>query len=231
MSALRDVYLPYGFVGYPTSGAPRWSTTITAASSGLESRNQNWRHPLHRYTLAEAVRDHETYTAAEKHWMAMRGPFYSFPFRDPLDFASVALPAANHRPTISALDCVIGVGDGVRREFQLLKPYTVVSGPVSETYERPITLPIVESVLIAMNGLPADSAPGDLPGGPYTWDVTREGGVVTFDHAPRLGVIITAGFLFDVPVRFESDDAFSGVVRSYRVSGFSDIVLVETRPC
>ena len=102
MSALRDIYPPVGLKGYPTSGAARWSTTLNAASSGIESRNQNWRHPLHRYTLAEAVRDHATFSAAQRHWMAMRGPFYSFPFRDPLDFASRELPAANFAPDIGA---------------------------------------------------------------------------------------------------------------------------------
>ncbi len=30
-------------------------------------------------------------------------------------------------------------------------------------------------------------------------------GVVTFDVAPALGVAVTAGFLFDVPVRFDID--------------------------
>ncbi len=231
MSALRDIYPPVGLKGYPTSGAARWSTTLNAASSGIESRNQNWRHPLHRYTLAEAVRDHATFSAAQRHWMAMRGPFYSFPFRDPLDFASRELPAANFAPDITPTDVVIGVGNGVQREFQLVKPYRVETGPVVETYERPIYLPVVDTVLVAMNGLPPETNHPTLPGGPYEWDVTREGGVVTFDHAPAVGVILTAGFLFDVPGRFESDDAFSGVVRNYRVSGFSDIVFVETRPC
>jgi hypothetical protein len=30
--------------------------------------------------------------------------------------------------------------------------------------------------------------------------VVRESGEVIFDHAPPLGAIVTAGFLFDVPV-------------------------------
>lgn len=231
MIGFKDIRLPSGVKGYPTSGAARWSTSIVAVASGAEHRNQNWRHPLMRYTLAEAVRSQETFAAANRHWNAMRGAFYSFPFLDPLDFASSDIPAANVAPDNLTADVVIGTGNASRTEFQLVKNYTVTGDLESETYTRRITLPIPETVVLTMNGLPPSTPNPALPGGPYTWSVTRPGGVVTISPPPRAGIVIRAGFLFEVPVRFEADDTFEGIVRNYRVSGFASITLVELRPC
>lgn len=229
MSGFKDIRLPVGVKGYPTSGAPRFSTTITAVASGAEHRNQNWSRALNRFTLAEAVRDQATYEKALAHWLAMRGPLYTFPFADPLDFASRNLPAPNHAPETLGPDQVLGTGDGLNRAFQLVKAYTVVGDLEEETYERRITLPVVETVVVFINGMALDDPL--LPGGPYSFEVSRPGGVVTLDPAPAVGQVVSAGFLFEVPVRFEADDTFEGVVRNYRVAGFADIVLLETRPC
>lgn len=235
MSGFRDIYAPSGFKGYPTTGSAIWSTTIQIASSGTENRNANRAHPLFRYTLPEAVRDHATFAAARNHFMAMRGPLYSFPMRDPLDFASRELEAADLVPPVGSGDVVIGIGDGVTKTFQLKKPYRVAYGAEVEVYEREIHLPIVDTVVIAINGLPPETAagflPNRLPGGPYSWTVERRGGLVTLDKPLAPDLVLTAGFLFDVPVRFETDDALQTVTSNYRVSGFSDIVLVETPLC
>jgi uncharacterized protein (TIGR02217 family) len=91
-----------------------------------------------------------------------------------------------------------------------------------ETYVLLIHLPVLATVVVANNGVLVD--PGD-----YT--VTRPGGIVTFDTPPVAGHTLTAGFLFDVEVRFESDDAFEGVLRTWQMGGFSDITLIEVRPC
>lgn len=230
MTGFVDVPLPYGVKGWPASSAPRWSTTITGVSSGAENVNQNWAHPLHTFRLAEAVRDHETFTAMQKFWLAMRGPAFHFPYQDPLDFATQDLPANNFPPVVTRNDQVIGTGDGLTRTFQLSKAYSITAGIVTQTYSRTITLPDLSSVLIGVDGL----APGDVPvldGGPFTYDVTRPGGVVTFDNPPEAGAVITWGGLFDVPVRFEADNSFEGIARTYRVSGFADLVLIEKRPC
>lgn len=234
MRAFKDIHLPPKVKGYPTSAAPRFSTSIVSVASGSEDRNQNWSHPLHRYTLAEAVREHEVLEAVRKHFFAMRGPAFGFPFLDPLDFASRDLPNANVAPTVTATDQPLGTGDGLTRRFQLVKRYEVtdlVSGEEA-TYDREITLPILATVVVALNGLPPETDDEeDLPGGPYTWTVSRPGGVVEFTPALAEGVVATAGFLFEVPVRFESDDALEGIVKNYRVSGFADLSLVELRPC
>lgn len=217
-----DQYMPSKVPGYPCASSPRTKTTIQVSAGGNERRNQDWVHPLHRFILPEAVgRDWGVVEALTSHWRVMRGPFHSFPWRDPLDFASRGLELPDIVPAIAATDQVIGTVDGFRDSFQLVKNYSVGA----ESYERPIYLPVVPSVAIAIDGVAVPSAD-------YT--VSRPGGLVTFNVPPPVTGnpgIVTAGFLFDVEVRFESDDAFEGILRTYARGGFADITLIEVRPC
>ena len=222
MSRFVDEYAPPEMPGYPCISSPRWSTALVQVDSGAEQANQRWAHPLYRYTLPEAIREHSVFEAVRDHWLAMRGPAHTWPFRDPLDFASRALPAPNVAPQITALDQVLGIGNGARTQFQLVKAYT----RGAQTYSRKIHLPVVDSVLVSVDGTPTDAFSP-----PLAWTVSRPGGVVQFAVPPAPGQIVRAGFLFDVEVRFESDDAFDGIVRTYQVSGFADVTLVEVRPC
>lgn len=222
MTRFVDVYISDCVPGYPCFSSPRWSTSITVADSGAEQVNQRWEHPLHRYTLPEAVREQDVFEGIRDHWLVMRGPVYTWPFRDPLDFASVALPAPNTEPVVTGLDQVCGTGDGANKVFQLKKTYT----RGLQTYTRDIVHPVVDSVIVRVAGAnPATFSP------PMTYTVSRETGEITFNYAPAPGQVVTAGFLFDVEVRFESDDAFDGIVRTYGLGGFASLVLVEVRPC
>lgn len=222
MTRFRDVYLDDQVPGYPCISSPRWSTLITQVDSGAERANQRWEHPLHTYVLPEAIREHATFEALHDQWLIMRGPAYSFPFRDPLDFASVPLDFPNTEPVIDMMDSVIGTGDGATMVFQLYKNYT----RGGFTYTRPIYHPIVDTVVVAINGVAPENVSPTM-----SYTVSRETGEVTFSYPPNPGVTITAGFYFDVEVRFESDESFEGVVRTYSVSGFADLTLYEIRPC
>ncbi|HSH42102.1 MAG TPA: DUF2460 domain-containing protein [Arenicellales bacterium] len=222
MSRFIDEYAPPEMPGFPCISSPRWSTAITQVDSGAEQANQRWEHPLYRFTLPEAVRDHTVFEAVKDHWLTMRGPAYTWPFRDPLDFASVALVRPNNVPTVSAADQQIGIGDGATTRFHLTKTYT----RGSQSYTRRIHLPVVDSVLVSVAGSdPTTFSPA------MTWTVSRPGGEIEFAYAPAPGQIVRAGFLFDVEVRFESDDSFDGIVRTFGVGGFADIPLIEVRPC
>lgn len=227
MSGFRDVYLPDRLQGFPWTSSPRFNTTITAVANGDEHRNQNWVNPLHRYHAPEGVKCHDDIEDLRDHWLVMKGPLYTFPIRDPLDFASTRLQKANLEPPLFFTDQVIGIGDGVTRSFQLQKTYD----RQGVTYTRPIYLPVVESVILAGNALALTTPNPTLPGGPYTADVVRYGGEVIFDHAPTAGVILTAGFYFDVEVRFEGDEAMDAIVQAFQVSGFADLSLWEVRFC
>lgn len=222
-----DIYLDDQIAGFPCNSSPRFNTTITTAWSGDENRNRNWLHPLRKFNLPDAIREHVQYEAIQDHWLIMGGPEKSFPFVDPLDFASRPLEVPNEAPDIAGDDQSFGVGDGTTRAFQIQKTYVRQSG----TYTRPIYLPVISSLIVELNGFAPEDVPA-LQGGPYAIvSVTRPGGVILFDHAPQAGMTVTGGFLYDVAVRFEADDSFDGIVQSYQVSGFAALTFVELRPC
>lgn len=217
-----DEYISDCVPGYPCLSSPRWSTSITGVDSGAEQVNQRWEHPLHRFVLPQAVREQEVFEGIRDHWLVMRGPAHTWPFRDPLDFASLALPSPNEAPTVTGLDQVCGTGDGATLIFQLKKTYT----RGVQTYTRNIIHPIVSSVIVTVAGAdPATFSPA------MTYTVNRLTGEITFSYAPSPGQIVRAGYLFDVEVRFESDDAFDGILQTFGLGGFADITLVEVRPC
>jgi uncharacterized protein (TIGR02217 family) len=182
---------------------------------------------MRKFTGPEAVRCHDTIEDLVEHWHICSGPFLSFPMRDPFDFASVRLQKVNLVPAIGITDQVLGVADGLSRDFQLKKTYT----RGGRSYVRNIRLPIVDTVVAGMNAMPIDTADPVLSGGPYTFEVDRLTGVVTFDPVPTAGIAVTAGFLFDVPVRFEADDSLEAIVKAFQVDGVSDLSFLETRMC
>lgn len=224
MTRFVDEYLPAKVPGYPCISSPRFKTTIQVSSGGNERSNQDWEHPLHLFILPEAVgRDWPVIDALGKHWKIMRGRHRSFPWRDPLDFASCDLAKPDVVPAIAAVDQYIGTADGFTNRFQLVKTYSVGA----ETYQRPITLPVLNSVVVAIDGVLVPAA---------NYSLSRPGGVILFAVPPLQPPgpppgIITAGYLFDVAVRFESDDAFEGILRTFAIGGFADITLIEVRPC
>jgi uncharacterized protein (TIGR02217 family) len=214
-----DLYLPPEIPGYPCASVPRTKTNILMTSGGRESRNIEWEHPLHRFILPEAAgREWSVVETLKKHWLVTSGPALSFPWRDPLDFASCDLVRPNVVPVVSLTDQPLGTGDGINEIFQLRKTYT--RGAFS--YTRDIHLPVLSSLLIAADGVLVS---------PTTYTVSRPGGVVTFNDPPANGVVLTAGFLFDCEVRFESDDQLESILRTYQVGGFADITLIEVRAC
>lgn len=228
MSSFVDVYLPDAIRGFPFTGSPRTSTTITQNAAGGEKRNINWAHPLRRFTAPQAIKCHEDIEDLKDHWLAVGiGPAFTFPFRDPLDFASCRLIKANLVPTTVPTDQVIGTGDGSTRTFQLTKTYS----RGGRSYVRPIYFPVVETVELAINALDIGTADPTLAGGPYTADITRVGGEIVFDHAPHAGQIITWGGLFDTEIRFEADDSLDLIVQAFEVDGFADLSFQEVRFC
>lgn len=217
-----DIPLDPCVPGYPCASSPRFRTEIVQVDSGAEQVNRRWQAPLHRFTLPEAVREMAVFNAVRDHWLVMGGPARTWPWRDPLDFASIALAVPNEDdPPVSPVDQLLGVGDGFQRSFPISKQYIRQNGATQLTLDRAIELPVLDSFLLAANGVPLTVG--------YT--VSRPGGVVTFDTAPEAGVVLTWGGLFDCVVRFEADDSFDGIVRIFAVSGFADLTLLECRSC
>jgi uncharacterized protein (TIGR02217 family) len=183
VQAFDDVTFPIE-IGRDAMAMAEFSTNVVTTLSGHERRNSDWADARQSYDVSPGVRGETELGTLLSFFRARRGPAIGFRFTDPFDNSSKAMTAA---PTL--LDQNIGTGNGVQTIFPLAKRYG--SGPAAQ--DRRITRPLPASVVVAVNGT---SATG--------WTLS-DGGKVVFATAPATGAIITAGFRFDVPVRFASD--------------------------
>lgn len=165
-------------------GGPERRTDVVTLASGREERNARWARSRRRYNAGYGVKSVADMQAVLAFFEERRGRFHGFLWRDRLDHSSGA-----GAPT--PFDQVIGTGDGARTGFQLVKRY----GGAFDPYERAITKPVAGTVRIGVDGVEA-------AGG---WNVDLLTGVVGFTQPPAAGAAVTAGFLFDVPVRFDTD--------------------------
>ena len=165
-------------------GGPERATDVVTLASGREERNSRWAQSRRRYNAGYGVKSRADMQAVLAFFEERRGRFHAFLWRDGLDHSSGA-------ETPSAFDQAIGAGDGTTTAFQLTKRY----GADFDPYLRPITKPVAGSVKVAVGGV-------ELTNG---FTVNALTGLVTFAVAPAVDAAVTAGFLFDVPVRFDVD--------------------------
>ena len=190
-------------------GGPERRTQIVELASGDEERNASWANSRRRYDVAYGIRRADDLAAVVAFFEARNGRLHGFRFKDWGDQKS-CLPSGTPAPT----DQKIGNGDGTTTTFQLVKRYS--SG--AQSWTRSITKPVAGSVTIALNGAPQASG----------WSVATATGLVTFAAPPAAGIAVTAGFVFDVPVRFDSD-ALDVTHDIERLGSITSIPLVEIR--
>lgn len=195
-------------VSYGSRGGPKYNTQVQTYYSGAEKRNAGWEFPRYSYNAAMGVKTMEDLDEVLEFFHVAMGRAYGFRYKDWLDHKSCG---SNQTPLFS--DQIIGTGTGSQTTFQLIKAYVV--GPLQKT--RRISKPVAGSVLVGVDGVQLLSG----------WTVDTATGIVTLDVAPALGVPVTAGFEFDVPVRFENDD-LSIEIAQYD-SGNASIDLLELR--
>ena len=181
--AFHPIRFPLG-VALGARGGPERATDIVALASGREERNSRWAQSRRRYNAGYGVKSRADMQAVLAFFEERRGRFHSFLWRDGLDHSSGA-------ETPTAFDQTIGVGDGTTTAFQLTKRYGVNFDP----YLRPITKPVNGTVKMAVSGVELTSG----------FTVNALTGIVTVTVAPAVDAVVTAGFLFDVPVRFDID--------------------------
>ena len=177
-------------IALKSAGGPERKTEIVALGSGREERNARWAHSRRRYDAGYGVKSLDALSQVVAFFEERRGRLHGFRWRDRLDHSSAA-PGASVTP----LDQVLGSGDGARTTFQLLKLYGSAHAP----YQRPIAKPVAGSMRVAVGSIEQSE------GTAFTCDTTT--GVVSFlpGHVPGAGVLVCAGFMFDVPVRFDTD--------------------------
>jgi uncharacterized protein (TIGR02217 family) len=196
-------------IAFHSSGGPERKTEIVTLGSGFEERNAVWANSRRRYDVGYGVKTLDDLHAVIAFFEARLGRLYGFRFKDLADFKSCA-----PNEIVSPLDQSIGSGDGIATQFQLIKTY--VSGP--SNWVRTINKPLAGTVRVAVAGVEQTSG----------ISVDNTTGLITFDSAPAMGGVITAGFEFDTPVRFDTD-SLSINLSNFAAGEIPSIPLVEIR--
>ncbi|GLK75992.1 glycoside hydrolase family 24 [Methylopila jiangsuensis] len=207
MTAFHDALFPTD-IARGARGGPERRTEIATLGSGFEERNAVWAHSRRRWDAGLGVRTLAQLAAVVAFFEERRGRLYGFRFRDPLDHASAA-PGVG----VAATDQVIGTGDGAATRFPLVKTYGGAFAP----YRRPIPKPVAASVLVAVNGVATTA-----------FSVDAADGAAMLDMAPPAGAVVSAGFRFDTPVRFDADRLEIDLA-AFQAGAIPSIPLIEIR--
>lgn len=187
VSDFHEIRFPLD-VAFGSRGGPGRRTDVVALASGREHRNSHFARFRRRYDAGLGVRTLDALHAVVAFFEERRGRLYGFRFRDRVDWRS---GPPSQAPTPE--DQRIGTGDGTTAEFPLTKTYGAGFAP----YGRPIAKPVAGTVRVAVGG----EERFDFTCDPATGIVAFPAGAIPPDGAP-----VTAGFAFDVPVRFDTDD-------------------------
>ena len=208
MTAFHEVRFPTAISWRAACELTR-RTEIVVLGSGHEQRNARWRDARRRYEVGYGCRSMEDLHDVIAFFEARMGSLYGFRFRDWSDWKScqpLAEPAPDDQP--------IGTGDGARTVWRLVKTY----GSGEAATVREIAKPVDGTVRVAVDGT-------EMTAG---WSVDVTTGEIVFDVPPAAGAVITAGYEFDVPVRFETDELRIDM-QGFRAGVAPDISLVEIR--
>lgn len=178
-------------------GGPEFLTEITETPQGQEQRQIKRSHPRARYRISYGLKNVNQLDQVRAFYYLVKGRAYGFRYKDPLD----------HQ--VERQD--LGKGDGNTKSFQLVKTYQL---DAQNAYRRVITCPDEESLQLFQDGVEVEN-----------FQLQKKGKIV-FREAPAPNTKITASFLFDVPVRFDSDFLAQKIEAPNAVS-IDDIHLIE----
>lgn len=206
VQAFDDILYPLA-LGRDASVSPEFSTTVATTASGHERRNSLWSDARLRFDVGPGIRSEAELGVLIAFFRARRGPARGFRLADPFDFSSNAMTG-----TPTPTDQLLGIGDGLRSVFDLVKNY----GEGTDPQQRVITRPRLGTIAVSIDGAQATN---------WAW---REGGRIEFDTAPPEGAEVRAGYLFDVPVRF-AEDRLDVSGASFAAGEAPSVPLVEIR--
>src|SRR5688500_16593453 len=129
-----------------SKGGSTYSTGIVRLRSGAEQRNIRRATKLSKWNVGSGIKEEEDVYDFNEFFEALKGMAIGFRFKDWTDYRSRGLEPTEQT---AATDQVIGEGDGVETEFQLIKTYT--KGAFSTV--RKILKPVAATTKIALDGV------------------------------------------------------------------------------
>lgn len=185
-------------IAFNSSSILEFNTTIIKSKNGYEQRNINWNTNKMKFNIINGIKTKAELDEVITFFRNVRGAGYGFRFKDWTDY--------------QVDNQYLGLGDGVTKEFQLIKSYRVSDNIV---YYRKITKPVISTVRVFIN---------DIESKDFNIDLTS--GLITLNTVPEIDSIIKANFEFDVPVRFEND-IMEITMNSINSGNIKDITLIE----
>ncbi|MDQ2632430.1 MAG: DUF2460 domain-containing protein [Pseudomonadota bacterium] len=212
LSSFHDVRFPLG-VSFGATGGPERLNEIVSLTSGREKRNARFSQSRRHYDAGTGIRSLSDLHDVLAFFEARRGSLHAFRFRDPFDMKS-----CRPEETVSSADQVLGTGDGTTARFALTKTY----GEGDDAYRRFIARPAIETLLVAVGGVEKTS--------PADWSFDVAAGEVVFETGsiPGAGEAVTAGYEFDVPVRFDTERIAISLT-AFKAGQIPSIPLIEVR--
>jgi uncharacterized protein (TIGR02217 family) len=198
-------------LSFGSVGGPERRTDVVTLANGFEERNTPWAHSRRRYDAGLGMRSLDDVETLIAFFEARRGQMFGFRWKDWSDFKSGRASAE-----IDFRDQVIAVGDGETTVFPMVKTYR--SGTF--TYVRPISKPVAGTVRI---GIEQDEMRETVD-----YSVDEATGLISFVQPPADTMTITAGYEFDVPVRFDTDRIQTSVA-SFQAGDVPNVPVVEVR--
>ena len=195
-------------LSFGSLGGPERRTEVVTLANGFEERNTPWTHSRRRYDAGVGLRSLDDIELMIAFFEARRGPLFGFRWKDWQDFRSCVSSGERHYS-----DQMVATGDGSTTEFQLTKTYA--SGGFE--YVRPVKKPVQDTVSVGVDNVEA-----------VDWAIDLETGKIRFVTAPVDGAAITAGFEYDVPVRF-AVDAIQTSMASYQAGDLPSVPVIEVR--
>lgn len=211
LASFHDVLFPVA-VSFGATGGPERRNEIVSLTSGREKRNARFSQSRHHYDAGTGLRSLDDLQDVVAFFEARRGSLHAFRFRDPFDMKSC-------RPgeTPSAQDQTLGAGDGTTARFALVKVY----GTGDDAYRRLIGKPVAGTLRVAVDG-EAVAAPD------FSFDDASGEIVFAPSAIPGAGQAVTAGYEFDVPVRFDTE-RLSISLKAFKAGQIPSIPLIEVQ--
>ncbi len=173
-------------ISYGSVGGPEYFNNIIESINFTELRAPKSTISRMRYNVTPGINTSKKLEKIIAFFRTCRGRLIGFRYKDWMDYTATTEN--------------IAVCDGVCKNFQLSKKYTIdntkfANGAYIE-YIRIINKPVEGTVRVFANSSELDKSA-------YTLDYTT--GIIYFSEPPQKDTIITASFEFDVPVRFDID--------------------------
>lgn len=184
-------------ISFNSSSILEFNTSIVTTKNGSEQRNINWNSNKMKFNIINGIKTKMELDEIVSFFRNVKGCGYGFRFKDWSDY--------------QVENQLIGIGDGEKKNFQLIKYYRVNDN----YYIRKITKPVISTIKIFIDDIRTNDIKVDL-----------KTGIVSFNEAPAVNAPINATFEFDVPVRFDKD-MLEITMETINTGNVKDITLIE----